>query len=319
MGGAEPDQLLSTCGGNWSNLRPPMQSGKPPPESRCDPLGTAELNAARGTVREALSALRNFAELLHSVRVGSKALVSVLPDVAAGCAPMRATVDGLLSAVAAQAGITEATAALSAYFSPRLALLDRELGTAGDRPLSAKSRLALEQVITRLSLELDTARGLLDLLVDAVSNQSFRVDLAELMQQSFAGPPSGGSWNRGHIVATMSFVQAEIEVELNPRIATALFALGVELVAHGGKGTPHVLVDQDAATGGYRVQIAPSAERDGDDLILIARGVIDPTLTCLQAAARISGVSLVWDEAAAGLSFAFPEQARAQLKADEAG
>jgi len=295
-----------------------MQSGKPPPESRSDPLGTAELNAARGTLREALSALRNFAELLHSVRVGSKALVSVLPDVAAGCAPMRATVESLLTAVATRAGASEATAALSAYFSPRLVLLDSELGAAGDRPLSAKSRLSLEQVITRLSLELDTARGLLDLLVDAVSNQSVRVDLAELVQQSFAGPPSGGSWNREHIVATMSFVQAEIEVELNPRIATALFALGVELVAHGGEGTPHVLVDQDAQ-GRYRVHIAPSTRRDGEDLILIARGVIDPTLTCLRAVARISGVTLDWDETRSSLCFAFPELAKAQRKADEAG
>jgi hypothetical protein len=295
-----------------------MQSGKPPPESRSDPLGTAELNGARGTLREALSALRNFAELLHSVRVGSKALTTVLPDVAAGCAPMRATVDSLLAAVATRAGAREATEALSAYFSPRLALLDRELSAAGERALSAKLRLSLEQVITRLSLELDTARGLLDLLVDAVSNQAVRVDLAELVQQSFAGPPSGGSWNREHIVATMSFVQAEIEVELNPRIATALFALGVELVAHGGEGTPHVLVDQDEA-GRHRVHIAPSARRDGEDLILIARGVIDPTLTCLRAAAAISGVSLVWNEGGSNLCFAFPELAKAQRKADEAG
>src|SRR5450432_1767197 len=103
-----------------------MQSGKPPPESRSDPLATAELDAARGTLREALSALRNFVELLHSVRVGSKALVAVLPDVAAGCAPMWVTVDSLLSAVATRAGASEATAALSAYFWPRLALLDRE-------------------------------------------------------------------------------------------------------------------------------------------------------------------------------------------------
>ena len=293
-----------------------MQSGKPAPESRSDPLGTAELNAARGTLREALSALRNFAELLHSVRVGSKALVSVLPDVAAGCAPMRATVDNLLSSVATRALASEATAALSAYFSPRLALLDKELGAAGDKPLSAKVRLQLEHVITKLSLELDTARGLLDLLVDAVSNQSVRVDLAELVQQSFAGPPSGGSWNREHIVATMSFVQAEVEVEINPRIATALFSLGVELVAHGGAGTPHVLVDQDGA-GRYRVHIAPSSRRDGEDLILIARGVIDPTLICLQTVARVSGVSLLWEEATSSLSFSFPELAK--RKADEAG
>ncbi len=294
-----------------------MQSGKPPPESRSDALGTAELNRARGTLREALSGLRNFAELLHSVRVGSKAILSVLPDVASGCAPMRATVDSLLAAVATRTPAAEATAALSAYFSPRLELLDRELAAAADRPLSAKSRLALEHVITKLSLELDTARGLLDLLADAVSNQPVRVNLAELVQQSFAGPPSGGSWNREHLVATMSFVQAEVEVELNPRVATALFALGVELVAQGRIGAPHVLATQDEA-GRYRVQIAPSNRRDGEDLILIARGVIEPTLVCLRAVANISGVALVWDEPASSLCFAFPEQAKART-AEEVG
>jgi hypothetical protein len=110
-----------------------MPSGKPPPESRTDSLGSAELDAARGTLREALSALRNFAELLHSVRVGSKALISVLPDVAAGCAPMRATVESLLDAVAAQSELALASNELRAYFVPRLALLDRELAAAGEK------------------------------------------------------------------------------------------------------------------------------------------------------------------------------------------
>jgi hypothetical protein len=291
-----------------------MPSGKPPPESRTDPLGSAELDAARGTLREALSALRNFAELLHSVRVGSKALVSVLPDVAAGCAPMRATVDGLLRTVAIRAELGEASSALQSYFAPRLARLDEELASAGLRPLSAKSRLGLEQVITKLSLELDTARGLLDLLVDAVSDRSLRVDLAELVHQSFSGPPSGSSWNRQHIVATMSFVQADVEVELNPRIVTALFALGVELVAQGGEGTPHVLVDRDAS-GGYQVNIERRSVPEGDDLVLIARGVIDPTLKCLKAVAHISGVSLAWDEKAGSLHFAFPELATLRERA----
>jgi hypothetical protein len=291
-----------------------MPSGKPPPESRTDPLGSAELDAARGTLREALSALRNFAELLHSVRVGSKALVSVLPDVAAGCAPMRATVDDLLRTVAIRAELSEASAAVQSYFAPRLARLDEELASAGLRPLSAKSRLGLEQVITKLSLELDTARGLLDLLVDAVSNRSLRVDLVELVHQSFSGPPSGSSWNREHIMATMSFVQADVEVELNPRIVTALFALGVELVAQGGKGTPHVLVDRDAS-GGYQVNIERRCVPEGDDLVLTARGVIDPTLTCLKAVARISGVSLAWNEKAASLHLAFPELATVRERA----
>jgi hypothetical protein len=290
-----------------------MQSGKPPPESRTDPLGSAELDRARGTLREALSALRNFAELLHSVRVGSKALLSVMPDVGAGCAPMRATVEGLLTAVAARAEVGEARSSLEAYFTPRLAHLDRELEAAATKPLTAKSRLALEQVITRLSLELDTARGLLDLLVEAVSGRLVPLDLQELVQQTFNGPPSGGSWNRERIVATISFVQASVEVELNPRIATALFALGVELVAQRGAGTPHVLVERDS-TGSCRVSIDGSGA-GGEDLVLIARGVIEPTLPCLRAVAHISGVSLAWEEHAPALRFAFPELALGQGQA----
>jgi hypothetical protein len=296
-----------------------MQSGQPPPDSPTDPLSSAALDAARGTLREALSALRNFAELLHSVRVGSKALISVLPDVAAGCAPMRVTVDGLLRGVAEKPGLAEASQALQRYFAPRLGHLDEELAAAAHRPLSAKSRIALEQVITRLSLELDTARGLLDLLVEAVSGRSVPVDLAELLQQSFAGPPSGGSWNRLQIAATMSFVQADVEVELNPRIATALFALGVELVALEGSGTPRVVVDRDPA-GRHRVNIerGRGSAPGGDDLILIARGVIEPTLVCLRAVADISGVSLAWDAQTPSLRFAFPDRAKPGHK-DEVG
>jgi hypothetical protein len=292
-----------------------MQSGKPPPESRTDPLGSAELDAARGTLREAQSALRNFAELLHSVRVGSKAIISVLPDVAAGCAPMRATVDGLLAAVAGRVDLAEATLELQNYFAPRLLHLDQELAAAAHRPLSAKSRLGLEQVITRLSLELDTARGLLDLLVETVSGRSVPVDLAGLLQESFASPPSRGTWNREQIMATMSFVEADVEVELNPRIATALFGLGVELVARGGGGTPHVLVDRDQS-GSPRVNIERRKVADGDDLVLVARGVIEPTSTCLMAIARVSGVSLAWDERTPSLQFAFPERRAVHYNGD---
>lgn len=294
-----------------------MQSGKPPPESRTDPLGSGELDAARGTLREAQSALRNFAELLHSVRVGPKALIAVLPDVAAGCAPMRATVDSLLVEVAGRPELTEASRALQRYFAPRLTHLDHELAAAAHRPLSAKSRLGLEQVITRLSLELDTARGLLDLLVEAVSGRSVLVDLAGLVQESFTGPPSGGSWNREHITASISFVEADVEVELNPRIATALFALGVELVARARAGKPHVLVERDPS-GSYRIDIDRRKAPGSDDVALIARGVIEPTLPCLTAVAGVSGVALAWDERAHSLQFTLPER-RAPHRKDEAG
>jgi hypothetical protein len=165
--------------------------------------------------------------------------------------------------------------------------------------------------------ELDTARGLLDLLVEAVSGRSVPVDLAGLLQESFAGPPSGGSWNREHITASMSFVEADVEVELNPRIATALFALGVELVARGHAGTPHVLVDRDQA-GAYRVNINGHKLPGSDDVVLTARGVIEPTLTCLSAVARTSGVALAWDERTPSLQLSFPVSSALHCK-DEVG
>jgi len=290
-----------------------MALGSTTPNPRSDPPESSELNAARGTLREALSGLRNFAELMHSLRVGSKALISVLPDVAAGCAPMREAIGVLLSAVERRGQAEAACLALRDYFTPRLALLDRELAAADEKPLAAKSRLALEQVITRLSLELDTARSLLDLLVDAVSDQPLRVELWELLQQSFAGPPSGGSWKREHIAGSLSFAATDAEVELNPRTATALLALGVELVAQGGKDPPHVLVDRDDQ-GRYRVSIQRCKERQGEELQLIARGVIEPTLLCVQAVARISGVSLSWHQDSASVSLTFPERAPAPAR-----
>lgn len=277
------------------------------PESRRNLAGGAELDAARGTLREALGALRNFAELLHSLKVGSKALISVLPDVAAGCAPMRDTLHSLLGAVEGTPGMTDATQALREYFAPRLAQLDQVLAEAAHRPFSAKSRLGLEHVITRMSLELDTARGLLDLLLEAASGPTLEVDLAELVQQSFAGPPSGGSWNRERLSATLSCVRADVEVELNPRIATALVALGIELVARGSKETPHVRVDRDEH-GQYQVEIDRSRAVAGEDLVLIARGVIEPTLICVRAVAGVCGMSLAWHEDRPSLRFTFPDR-----------
>lgn len=293
-----------------------MPAGSNPSQTPSDRLREGELNGARGTLREGLSGLRNFAELIHSVRVGSKALLTILPDVAAGCAPMRAAVNTLLTLAAARAEATVASEALGAYFAPRLKLLDDELSTADAKPLTAKTRLALEQVITRLSLELDTARSLLDLLVDAISHQPLRVELCELLQQSFSGPPSGGSWKRAHITGTLSFAAPDAEVELNPRTATALLALGVELVAAGGEAPPHVLVDRDDDNH-YRVRIDRRKERQGEDLMLIARGVIEPTLVCVQAVATLSGMALSWDPASASMSLTFPEPMRASRAADD--
>jgi hypothetical protein len=82
------------------------------------------------------------------------------------------------------------------------------------------------------------------------------------------------------------------------------------MVAQGARDAPHVLVDRNP-NGRYQVNIEPRSVPTGEDLILVARGVIEPTLTCLQAIAAISGVSLLWDGKTPSLQFAFPEPPKA--------
>ena len=56
-----------------------MKSGLPP-SSHAFVRGTAALETERGNLRESLGGLRNLAQLLHSLRVGSRPLSSVMPD-----------------------------------------------------------------------------------------------------------------------------------------------------------------------------------------------------------------------------------------------
>ncbi len=101
--------------------------------------------------------------------------------------------------------------------------------------------------MTRLSQELDTARGLFDLLGDSIAGSPHAPRRARAVATKLSGPPSGGSWPRETLVATLSPNAAGLEVEVDPRVATSLIALGVELVADPSDATqiPAHLGDAD--------------------------------------------------------------------------
>src|SRR6476620_5007207 len=65
-----------------------MKSGLPP-SSHAFVRGTAALETERGNLRESLGGLRNLAQLLHSLRVGSRPLSNVLPAARDACDPLR--------------------------------------------------------------------------------------------------------------------------------------------------------------------------------------------------------------------------------------
>jgi len=281
-----------------------MKSGLPP-SSHAFVRGTAALDIERGSLRESLGGLRNLAQLLHSLRVGSRPLSNALPAARDACDPLRHAMSEILSVAREVLGDSAAGDSLEAYVTPRIQELSNALTEAAERPLSVKLRLSLEERVSRLSQELNVARGLFDLLSDSIASRPIRLDLLELSRQSFSGPPSGGTWPRETLLATLSG-SPELEVEVDPRAATSLIAWGVELVAWpptDALQVPHIRVSP--RDDGCHLLIEQGPPAPGEDLMLRRRGVIAPTLPCVLAAARASGAVLDFNPDARRFSLTF--------------
>jgi hypothetical protein len=96
-------------------------------------------------------------------------------------------------------------------------------------------------------------------------------------------------------VATLSGDSNGLEVEVNPRAATSLIAFGVELVADPKDASliPHIHVSPSA--DGCHISVERNTGKPGEDLMLLRRGIVPPTLPCVAAAARANGATLEFD------------------------
>lgn len=274
------------------------------------------MTRVRGALRESLGALRNLSQLLHSLRVAPKSLSSLLPDVLEACSPMREYAQTWMDALGEDASLHSAKAGLSEFVFPRIAELEAALRDGTTKPMTARMRLSLEDVVARSAFELESARELLQLLEDSVFSRRVRLDPRELVRETFATPPSARAEGRALVSATLSSMDTGGEIEISPRVAMTLVALGVELVgARPGRETPHVLVTSDGEST-CTVQITRRAYATGEPLVLASRGVIEPTLSCLQAAAELTRGKLQWDRSGETfvLSYALAE---AELQQDK--
>ncbi|MFO7181544.1 MAG: hypothetical protein DIU78_022775 [Pseudomonadota bacterium] len=262
---------------------------------------------AHGTLRDALGALRNLAQLLQSRMVAPKSLASVLPDALEACGPMRISTYTLLDALGTKSTVLPARAALEAFFSPRLAELEAALAEAMKRPLGAAARLKLEEVVLQTSFEFDAGRELLQMLEDAAFGRTIRVDPCDLVR-AFARPPSVHAEGREVVCAIMSTHDFGEEIEINPRMAVTLVTLGIELVGRrAGSGEPNLSISgYGSPVCTIRIKRKPLAT--GEPLLLTSRGIIQPTVPCLRAAAELSGGRLEWDEASSTFSLSYANE-----------
>lgn len=248
----------------------------------------ASLEAARGSLRETLSALRNLEQLLKSIRVGPRALSSVIPDVHASCQSLAPTISALLTAVAGQLSDPAPTQELEAFALPRAKELVDALGKARRKTLTAKKRLDLEQLVAEKTNELDAVRALAECLDEASSGRQVHIDLTQLAQQALAaGGETAGP--RAHIGLTAARLGEELLV--NPKVATQLIVLGASAVTDGGQ-RPAQLTICSAAGGGCELKLRALDVAPEGAFTVGLPAKIQPAATCLNAVAGLSRAKL---------------------------
>ena len=280
---------------------------KPPPQR---PLpGDGPQAVQRGVLRDALGGLHNLVQLLHSIRVGPKALTAVIPDVQASCAAMRRAARELLEEIGSELSSTTAIEELRGFFEPRINELERSLTLAMRTPINARARLDLENVLGRLSRELDAARELLDLLEDAIEGPTVRLSLLEIVRHGVVSPDRHLPQTDA-LSATISSTPEGLELLVNSRVARALVTTGANLVSGGDPAIPLTLLigRLDRSESGLRVQ---RGSVEGERIVIPVRPLIAPTLPCVEAAARLAGARVERSPDDAQFSVLWPREAGA--------
>jgi hypothetical protein len=247
-----------------------------------------KLDAAQGDLRDAVGSVRNLAQLLSNVRVGPRAVEAVLPDVLAASRSIEGTVTTLLDLIAPHLEDRRAADELLEWTRPRAKELSEELARAAGKPVHAKQRLRLEQVLQRLSRELEATRALIELLDAAVRGSWVRIELAELIREATSADATAGVDVR--LSSTL-----EGEVLLNPRVALALVAIGARLVSEQASAIPTVRARSTGSGSSLSLAVADGNEGGTSLVNLAAPSLIEPSLACALAAARASGMQVEYE------------------------
>lgn len=242
-------------------------------------------SVARGTLRDGLGAVGNLAILASSVRVGSRAIARVLPDVLSSCDPIRAAVSELARSVSGFPGAAGAAKSLEAFFDEHLRELSAELDGLVDEPFRATERLDLDRLLARLSGRLDAAQALLELLDTAASERVATIHLGELLRQHLAGAPSGRRPQRRFKVTLAT--QGNVDADVKPRALSELVTAELELLP--ADSVPHI--ELSALPNGHAISITNAPHAQGEVLEVWGYGVIEPSVACVVAAAELLGVT----------------------------
>ncbi len=224
------------------------------------------------------------------MRVGPRAISSVLPAVHASCGTISRSTREILEALPAR----EPAQVLAAFITPRIQELDRTLTSAVPKPMYAKNRLRLETVVKRIAADLDAARSLVDLLSDAAWGASLRVDLVELAREATKKEDRAETAFSRRISVNLHLPGSPNEVLVNPLVVVRALGFAAALVARARPlGRPSVVVRHPVEGPSVLVD---AEERAGDVAELAIPALIEPTVPMVVAALAMTDSQFRWEE-----------------------
>ena len=262
-----------------------------PPSWYPDTASRERVDAARGTVLDALGGLRNLEKLSGSMRVGPRSLSSVLPDVLASCEPLRAGLDALFMAVEMQSLDTRgALEQLRNHSHPCLDELKEILTYSEKQPMQARNRLKLQQAVGRIARELGAAAELVDFLGMCVWSRTMTVTMQDLMLEAFRANEPTGDINELRKIELQQ-TMGEVELHVRPRAVIPLLVLLVRMMLQQYPNAIPLVTLAPENLGVSRITVAASGGK-GEPRWILNRPVIPAAKECLLTAARALDVRL---------------------------
>ena len=257
---------------------------------------TGGFEAAHGSVRDGLAALRNLENLLKSPRIGPRALEQVVSEVLPGSRPLGEAFDVLVDLIGRRNGNVPLVSDLNDFSKQRIDRLDNALVRASESDMGAKARLSLEAEVGRLASELDALRRLVDLLDAATSLAPTDLDLNAVATVALAklAAPNPRPQRIVHVGFSQSPQSATVFAD--PRVVIPLIAVALGLVARAGVRFIE-LVARSKPNG--ETLLACAAE-GGDSQMrtpCVPPRIIAPTLAAARLAAKTLGGRFEYDDA----------------------
>jgi hypothetical protein len=259
-----------------------------------------------------MTSIHNLETLLKSPRVAMKVLASVLPEFLASVHLLREAFGASVTLQAPPASgrtpdprprtaeANDARAALCTFTLGRLDELEAAMRHASTHDLDARGRLALEQVVTRVSVDLDAAAELLDLAERAENASPIELSLDGLARGSLQGLPRGE--REVHVILVRG--PGDCSMVADAHVLRRLLAFAVARA--NAFGADEITIHASCVSTHARIHVAQSDASESGIGPLPMRLVrrIEPTDAIVQAAARAAGIGIHVDGGA--VTFTIP-------------